>query len=172
MNSNQITSICKCEYGDIYYQVSGPDNAPAIIFIHDVGMTLDAFENQVAILSKSYKTIVWDLPGHGRSTIIKSEQRFTSLAADCLFVLTEEVGVEKAFIVGQSLGNIIAQRFQLKHPEKVYASVHVPETELKNNIDSWSKIFTPVLNGVFNLLPSKTFYRSLFKQQKLVNDYA
>lgn len=172
MNSNQITSICKCEYGDIFYQVSGPDNAPAIIFIHDVGMTHDVFESQVEILSKSYKTVIWDLPGHGKSTIVKTNERFTSMAAECLSSLMEDSGIEKTFLVGQALGNIIAQRFQLKYPEKVLATIHVPEVELNNNIESWSKVFTPILNGVFKLLPSKTFYRSLFKQQKLVNDYA
>jgi 3-oxoadipate enol-lactonase len=171
MKTFHSNSICKTEYGDIYYEISGIYNTTTIIFIHDVGMNHHVFENQITALSNHYKIVVWDLPGHGRSSIIKTNERFSSLAADCLNSLMENAGIEKAFLVGQAMGNIIAQRFQLKHSGKVHATIHVPENELKSSFDSWSKILTPVLNGVFNILPSKSFYRSLFKQHKLVNQY-
>lgn len=153
-------ALYKSEYGDIYYELSGPEDAPIIIFTHGVGMDHRTFEKQIEAIKDNYRVIVWDLPGHGRSTLKEHKQRFTRMSSDCLYGLMNEVGVNTAVLVGQSLGSMIVQHFLIKYPSKVSATVHVPGIELKSHIGSWAKIFFSFIMGMLHLIPKKTFYRA------------
>ncbi len=133
--------LYKSAYGDIFYELTLADGKPKIIFTHGVGMDNKTYEMQVEALKSDYSVLVWDLPGHGRSTIKEYNERFTKMSADCLNELLNEIGIDKAIFVGQSLGSMIVQHFQIKHPQKVIATIHVPGIELKSHVGSWSKIF-------------------------------
>ncbi|MBW6537804.1 MAG: alpha/beta hydrolase [Mariniphaga sp.] len=152
-------AILKSEYGDIYYELSGEKEKPVVIFTHGVGMDHQTFKMQVEAIKSDYSVLVWDLPGHGRSTIKEQNERFTKMSACCLNKLMNETGVSKAILVGQSLGSMIVQHFLIKYHEKVTATVHVPGIELKRHIGSWSKMFVPLMMGMFYLFPKNTFYR-------------
>lgn len=67
--------------------------------------------------------------------------------------------------MGQSLGSMIVQHFQIRYPEKVNATVHVPGIELKSHIGSWARLFVPFLMILFKLIPSKIFYKSFGKHR-------
>lgn len=155
----------KSAYGDIFYDFKLEDGKPIIILTHGVGMDHKTFKMQVEALKSDYSVLVWDLPGHGRSTIKEHKERFTKISADCLNGLMNEVGVSNAILVGQSLGSMIVQHFQIKHPEKVIATIHVPGIELKSHVGSWSKIFVPFMMFMLNLIPSKNFYKSFGKHR-------
>ncbi len=154
-----IKALLKSEYGDIYYELTGEKEKPVVIFTHGVGMDHQTFKMQVEALKSDYSVLVWDLPGHGRSTIKEHQERFTKMAADCLNKLMNEIGVSKAILVGQSLGSMIVQHFLIKYPAKVTATVHVPGIELKPHVGSWSKMFVPLMMGMFYLFPKNAFYR-------------
>ncbi len=158
------------EYGDIFYDFTLADGKPIIIFIHGVGMDHKTFDMQIEAMKSDYSILVWDLPGHGRSTIKKHKERFTKMSADCLNGLMNETGVNKAIFVGQSLGSMIVQHFQIKHPRKVIAAIHVPGIELKSHVGSWSKIFVPFMIFILNLIPSNTFYKSFGKHRAVKKD--
>jgi len=160
----------KSAYGDIFYDFTLADGKPIIIFTHGVGMDHKTFEMQVDALKSDYRILVWDLPGHGHSTIKKHKERFTRISADCLNGLMNELKIDKAIFVGQSLGSMIVQHFQIKHPEKVIATIHVPGIELKSHVGSWSKIFIPFMMFMLNLIPSKIFYTSFGKHRAVNKD--
>lgn len=150
----------KSKYGDIYYEFSGADGNPVVIFTHGVGMDHITFRLQVEALKTNYKTLVWDLPGHGHSSLGNYNKRFTEMSAECLNDLMEELKIKEAVFVGQSLGSITVQYFQIKFPHKVIATVHVPGIELKSHVGAWSKKFLPFMMSMLKLIPAKTFYKS------------
>lgn len=162
--------MLKSEYGDIYYELSSAKEKPVIIFTHGVGMDLQTFEMQVDFFKSDYSVLVWDLPGHGHSTLKEQKERFTKMSADCLNLLMNELGIKKAILVGQSLGSMIVQHFQIKNPQKVIAAIHVPGIELKSHVGSWSKIFVPFMMFMLNLIPKKTFYKSFGKHRAVRKD--
>lgn len=131
-------------------------------------MNHKTFQMQVKALKSDYSILVWDLPGHGQSTIQQTKERFTKVSAECLNGLMNELNIPKAILVGQSLGSIILQHFWIKYPAKVTATVHAPGIELKRHIGPWSKIFVPLLMGMFYLFPKNAFYR-LFGQHRAEN---
>lgn len=99
-----------------YCEVQG--TGPAIIFIHGLGLDRTVWENQVAALSPTLKTVVYDLIGHGKTATIDAEHSVELYAAQLLRVM-DELGIDRAVIVGFSLGGLIARGFALKHPERV-----------------------------------------------------
>lgn len=149
----------KSKFGDIYYEFLVAEKKPVIIFTHGVGMNHKTFETQVEALKPNYSILVWDLPGHGRSTMVAQKTRFTKMSADCLHGLMVELGVNKAVLVGQSLGSMIVQHFLLSYPSRVLATAHVPGIELKSHIGSWTKLFIPLMMGMYYLFPKNAFYR-------------
>ncbi|MCC5929865.1 MAG: alpha/beta hydrolase [Cyclobacteriaceae bacterium] len=152
-------------YGKIYYELNGAEFAPAIVFIHGVGMNCHTFEKQIESLQPHYRTLVWDLPGHGRSTLKNYSKRFTELSAECLNKLLEELHISRAVLVGQSLGSMVAQHLQLKHPEKVLAAVHAPGIELRSHAGVWAKSIVPLFIFLIELIPENVFYKSFGKHR-------
>jgi 3-oxoadipate enol-lactonase len=160
MENNRKEKIFKSGYGDIYYNLSGPSNAPAIVFVHGVGMDHKTFDGQAKAIGSKYRLLMWDLPGHGKSTFEQDGQHFTTMAADCMYALMMHAGVEKAVLVGQSLGSMIIQHFISKYPDKVLATVHVPGIDLTDPFNPPFKILIDLMLGMVHLIPEKTFYDS------------
>lgn len=160
--------IYKSEFGDIFYDYIFQEQKPVIVFTHGVGMDHKTFQMQVEAIIPDYSILVWDLPGHGKSTINQTKERFTKMCAECLHGLMNELGISKAFFVGQSLGSMIVQHFLIMHPSRVTATIHVPGIELKSQVGSWSKIFVPFMMGMLYLFPENAFYR-LFGRHRAEN---
>lgn len=103
----------------LYYHSKG-DGMP-VVFIHPFVMGHNVFMHQER-LSEHYKTIFYDLAGHGKSS--KGEHPVTiGLLADQLKMLLDKLGIEKAVLCAYSHGGLIAQEFALKYPERVIAIV-------------------------------------------------
>lgn len=161
-------------YGDLYFELSGNENGPTLVFIHGVGMDRHTFQEQIEFFRSLYKVLVWDLPGHGASSLKNYTKRFTELSADCLNELMEELQISQAILVGQSLGSMVAQHFQLKHPGKVLAVAHAPGIELKSHIGKWAKMLVPIFIFLVGLIPKNMFYNSFGKHRavkKEVQEY-
>ena len=164
----------KGRYGNIYYELSRVGQKPMVVFTHGVGMDNKTFDAQVTALKSAYNVLVWDLPGHGHSTLKNYHKRFTVLSAECLNELMNGLHIQEAFLVGQSLGSMIVQHFQIKFPEKVRATIHVPGIELTSHVGPWVKKLVPVMMYMLKLIPSKLFYSSFGKHRagkKEVQEY-
>lgn len=161
--------IYQGKYGNIHYQLTGKADSPVIVFIHGVGMDHRTFDKQVEAFKSDYRILVWDLPGHGSSTYLENRKRFTEMAADCLYDLLNSLDIDEVILVGQSLGSIIVQHFQVKYPRYALAAIHVPGIEISNRMGSWTKLFVPLMISMFKFFPSKPFYR-LFGKHRAVNE--
>jgi 3-oxoadipate enol-lactonase len=160
--------IFSSSYGDIYYELSGAEDGPTLVFIHGVGMDHSTFKDQLNAFQPQYRTLVWDLPGHGTSSLKNHNKRFTELSADCLHELLETLQINHVVLVGQSMGSMVAQHFQLNYPEKVMAVAHAPGIELKSHVGKWAKPLVPIFIFLIGLIPEKMFYQS-FGKHRAVN---
>lgn len=93
---------------------------PTVVLTHGAGVDHSMFEAQAASLAqRGVRVIVWDMRGHGQSTI-NAGVRFTSVdALEDLGALLAECGVDEPILVGHSLGGNLVQAFVQKHPERV-----------------------------------------------------
>jgi pimeloyl-ACP methyl ester carboxylesterase len=144
-------------WGPVYYQISGPEDALVAAFTHGVTMDHRSFDSQVEALKERYLTLVWDLPGHGRSFPLK--EKFTySLAAECLLGVLDEIGTKQAALVGVSLGGQINQYAAFLKPERVAALVEVGSMAIHKPFGRLANILGKLYVASSRLIPEKQVY--------------
>ena len=112
--------------GDMQVIVEG--SGPTLVFCHGFTTTGQFWRKQLASFSASYRLVVLNLPGHGISPAPRN-RRYTidAFVAD-LELVFRELKIEKAILIGLSMGGTIAQRFALRNPKLLQALVLVGAT--------------------------------------------
>jgi 3-oxoadipate enol-lactonase len=95
-------------------------NGPPIVFIHALGVNSKMWRLQAEAMSRQYRIISYDVRGHGLAPYSGEPVSIWTLADDLLEVM-DHLQVEKAAVVGLSMGGMIAQAFAIRHPERVCA---------------------------------------------------
>jgi len=88
-----------------------------IVFIHGVGLTKEIWEPQINFF-KEYNTLTYDLLGHGKTALKKSQISFVDFS-DQLLNLVNELNFNKIHLVGFSLGALIARDFASKNNDRL-----------------------------------------------------
>ncbi len=89
-----------------------------MLLVMGFGMSSNAWEPQVRELEKHHRVIRFDNRGVARSGRVTARYRLIDLARDAIGVLDVE-GIERAHVVGVSMGGMIAQEIALHFPERV-----------------------------------------------------
>ncbi len=100
----------------IAYEIYG-DGEP-IILIHGYSYNKSAWIAQISDLSKHFKLIAIDVRGSGESSHPEEPFTMDTLIED-LKGLMDFLQIEKAHLMGWSMGGMIIQNFVLKYPERV-----------------------------------------------------
>jgi non-heme chloroperoxidase len=100
------------------YAEHGDRKGEAIHFLHAYTDSWFAFSRVLALLSPSYHAFAPDERGHGDSDKPQCCYTADDYAAD-VDAFMEAVGIEKATLVGDSSGGLIAQRVALDYPHRV-----------------------------------------------------
>ena len=107
----------------VYYKSYGKGNE-ALVLIHGWSCNIDYWRDQIPDFEKRSRVIAIDLPGHGQSD--KPEIAYTmDLFARAVDAVLRDAGVERAVLVGHSMGTPIARQFYRKYPNKTLAIVIV-----------------------------------------------
>ena len=107
----------------IHY-VSEGKGKDAVVLVHGWGCNLTLWRDQIAELSKRARVIAVDLPGHGLSD--KPETKYDmDLFAAAIDAVMKDAGVERAVLVGHSMGTPVVRQFYRKYPQKTSAIVIV-----------------------------------------------
>ena len=93
-------------------------NGPLVLFLHGIGGNRHHWREQLPIFATRFKAVAWDARGYGDSDDYDGPLNFASFTLDLLRVL-EFFKVQKAHLVGLSMGGRIARNFALRHPERV-----------------------------------------------------
>ena len=89
-----------------------------VVLIHGLAGDYSAWLAQIEALQKDYRVIAFDNRGAGRSTQVDEPVSTADLADDTL-ALMDHLGVERAHVVGRSMGGAVAQHMALKAPQRV-----------------------------------------------------
>lgn len=101
---------------ELYYEEHGKGDPLLLI----MGLAADsmAWMFQLPAFAERYRTIVFDNRGVGRSAKPPGPYTIQAMADDTAGLL-KAIGVERAHVVGVSMGGMIAQELALRHPERV-----------------------------------------------------
>ena len=102
------------------YALQGPENAPVVVLIHGLGLTRAMWDRTVPALSRTHRILTYDLLGHGETRHPGGVPTLSDLS-DQLGSLMAQISVQKAAIIGFSLGGMVARRFAQNHPDRTLA---------------------------------------------------
>jgi 3-oxoadipate enol-lactonase len=101
----------------LYYETAG--NGEAVVLIHGGGLDSRMWDGQFEPLSRSYRVVRYDVRGFGRSELPDKPYSDHGDLAQVLDFLK----IERAHVVGLSMGGRIAVDFALSYPERVRSLV-------------------------------------------------
>jgi pimeloyl-ACP methyl ester carboxylesterase len=127
--------------GNIHYTDQGKGSA--IVLIHGYLETSEIWNSFVKRLSKNFRIITLDLPGHGRSDMYNEVYTMGYMAA-CVANLLEHLQMKKAFVTGHSLGGYITLAFADLYPEMLSGYCLFHSQPLDDNPDTIEKRNTEI----------------------------
>jgi len=100
----------------IYYEAEG--TGPALVLVHGSGGNHAVWWQQVSYFAQRYRTVTVDLRGFGNSDAVTDGPDARDFPRDILSVL-DDLKLEKAALLGQSIGALACLRLAVSHPTRV-----------------------------------------------------
>ncbi len=118
----------KSDYIDVagirlHVRDSGPKSAPAVILLHGLGSSLHTWEPWAKSLSENFRVIRYDLPGFGLTGAEPSGDYSEARSMQVLAALMDKLSIERAGVIGNSMGGRLAWRFTAAYPKRVTSLV-------------------------------------------------
>ncbi|MBB5856808.1 4,5:9,10-diseco-3-hydroxy-5,9,17-trioxoandrosta-1(10),2-diene-4-oate hydrolase [Amycolatopsis umgeniensis] len=105
----------------LHYHEAGVEHPETVILLHGGGPGASAWSNfgrNLPVFAKNYRTLAIDQPGFGRSGKPTEHPQYFRHSADAVVGLMDELGIERAHFVGNSLGGGASVRLALNHPKR------------------------------------------------------
>lgn len=100
---------------EVGYRMAG--EGPAIVLIHGMACSSWAWREVIPLLARSYTVVAPDLLGHGESAKPRGDYSLGAYASGLRDLVVGALGIERATLVGQSLGGGVAMQLAYQHPE-------------------------------------------------------
>ncbi len=144
-----------------YYENVG--EGEALVFVHGHGSKSQDWVYQSEFFREHFQVITYDVRGHGQTEKVKKPYSVPLFAKD-LAELLNELGIEKAHIVGISMGGWIAFQFGVSYPEMTRSLTIVnswADMRLKT-LEDWRNYFQRVV--IFRFLSMRKIGEVLSKR--------
>jgi 3-oxoadipate enol-lactonase len=102
----------------VHSVVTGRADGPVVVLSNSLGSTHRMWDAQLADLEQRFRVVRYDTRGHGDSPVPLGPYRIDDLADD-LVALLDRLEVERAHIVGLSLGGMTAMKVAARNPDRV-----------------------------------------------------
>jgi (E)-2-((N-methylformamido)methylene)succinate hydrolase len=97
-------------------------DGPTVVLIHGLGLARGMWDGQVAALSRRFRTLRYDLLGHGESARPRGAFEMLHFVAQ-LDELLDGLALDRCALVGFSLGGMIARAYAIARPDRVGALI-------------------------------------------------
>jgi pimeloyl-ACP methyl ester carboxylesterase len=162
MDEHQKTKPAQSGLADVnglkmYYEVHG--SGEPIVLLHGSYMNIPLnWSKVIPLLASDRKVIVAEMQGHGRTKDVSRELSYEAMADDVSGLL-EHLEIDRADMLGYSMGGGIAFQVAVRHPERVRRLVVVSGVYTH---DGW----WPEVEAVF-----ATFTAEMFKGTPIQEQY-
>ena len=128
---------------EIYYVEEG-DGFP-VVLIHGLAGDHRAWLPQIAAFKDRHRVIAFDNPGSGASSDVTDPASTEDLASATLSLM-DSLGIDRAHVIGRSMGGAIAQHMALLEPDRVHSMV------LAASFAKFDEVGTRVLSNMREIL--------------------
>jgi pimeloyl-ACP methyl ester carboxylesterase len=109
----------------VHWTSAGGANRLAVVFVHGWTCNETSWQNQVPVVSKAYRVITLDLPGHGKSDSPRDGRFTLDLFARAIEAVREEAKANRVVLVGHSMGVPVVRHYARMFPGRTVALVLV-----------------------------------------------
>lgn len=110
-------------HDDTTLHVESTGSGPAILFIHEFAGDHRSWEPQVRSFSRRHRCITYAARGYPPSAVPTDPTRYSQdLAVSDAIAVLDELAIEKAHVVGLSMGGFCALHLALSHPERLLSA--------------------------------------------------
>ena len=120
---------------DVMLRYRDVGSGDAIIFVHGYSASLATMFGIANALPPNYRKVALDLRGFGRSTKFGEPSRFGQLMVDDVIGLMDHLKIERAHLVGHSMGALIAANAMARYPARVMTASLDRRTALSRRSD-------------------------------------
>jgi 4,5:9,10-diseco-3-hydroxy-5,9,17-trioxoandrosta-1(10),2-diene-4-oate hydrolase len=126
----------------------------AVVLLHGLGVSVETWKDNIDVLAQDHRVYAVDLPGFGRSDKPSSPY---SLAGQAQFVrdFMGVEGIERASLIGNSLGGFVSLQFAIQFPEQLDKLVLVNSGGLGTEGSLALRLLTLPLVGEWLSRPSR-----------------
>jgi 3-oxoadipate enol-lactonase len=121
---------------ELNYEIGGREDAPAIAFTGSLGTDLTMWRTQSDRLGDRFRTLRYDIRGHGASSVPGGPYSIADLGSD-LVALLDRLGIKRASLCGLSIGGMISMWVAAHHPERVERLVVCCTSALLGPPEGW-----------------------------------
>ncbi|HEV2061784.1 MAG TPA: alpha/beta hydrolase [Solirubrobacteraceae bacterium] len=93
-------------------------SGPPVLFIHGLAGCWQNWLEQIPVFARDHRVIALDLPGFGHSEMPREKISIRGYG-ECVDAFMEQVGMDAATIVGNSMGGFIGAECAISHPHRV-----------------------------------------------------
>jgi 4,5:9,10-diseco-3-hydroxy-5,9,17-trioxoandrosta-1(10),2-diene-4-oate hydrolase len=140
----------------LHYHEAG--EGPPLVLLHGSGPGVSGWSNfrgNFPVFAERFRTVVWDMPGFGLSERPPLDRAYPRVAADHLLRLLDALSIERAHILGNSMGGYVAFEFALAHPDRLDRLVGMGPGGLAVNVLGPEQSEGARRLGEFMMAPSK-----------------
>src|SRR3954454_13768067 len=116
------------KYADVnglhmYYETYG--NGTPLVLLHGGMLNIDLnFAGLIPTLAKKHSVIGVEMQGHGRTADIDRPITPAALASD-IVALLDHLGIDRAHVLGHSMGGGVAMELAVSYPDRVLSVVPI-----------------------------------------------
>ena len=117
MLSTRAATITTDDGIRLYYEQAG-DGTP-MVFVHEFAGDYRSFEPQMRHSARRYRCIVYNARGYPPSDVPESVASYSQdRARDDILAVFDDLSIERAHIVGISMGSLATLHFGLHYPDR------------------------------------------------------
>ncbi|MEO3974517.1 alpha/beta fold hydrolase [Streptomyces sp. CAU 1734] len=158
----------------LQYRVDGPEDAPVLILGPSLGTTWHMWDRQIADLSREWRVLRYDLPGHGGAPAHPAIA--VADLADRLLATVDELGIQRFGYAGCSIGGAIGIDLALRHPHRIASLALVAASPRFGTADEFRRqgvvVRTNGLDPIARSAPEHWFTLGFAAAQPAIVDWA
>jgi 4,5:9,10-diseco-3-hydroxy-5,9,17-trioxoandrosta-1(10),2-diene-4-oate hydrolase len=159
----------------LHFHEAGVGNPQTVVLLHGGGPGASSWSNfsrNIAVLAKHFHVLAVDQPGYGHSDKHAEHEQYNRYSATALLNLFDHLKIERADLIGNSLGGGTAVRFALDNPKRAGRLVLMGPGGLSVNLFAPDPTEGVKLLGRFTADPTREnmekFLRIMVFDQKLI----